>query len=101
MRKKDEVLQAVEKLKTLLASVNGVSNIADDLIIGNYELKFKVNAYGNSLGVSEEVILNQLRPFYFKGTYSKMFDNEGIIDIIFESSHKDILKAIFFYNKYK
>lgn len=92
--KKDEVLQAVEKLKTLLASVNGVSNIADDLIIGNYELKFKVNAYGNSLGVSEEVILNQLRPFYFKGTYSKMFDNEGIIDIIFESSHKDILESL-------
>lgn len=92
--KKEEVLEAVEKLKTLLASVNGVSNIADDLIIGNYELKFKVNAYGNSLGISEETILSQLRPFYFKGTYSKMFDNEGIIDIIFESSHKDILQSL-------
>lgn len=92
--KKDEVLEAVEKLKDSLSNVNGVSNIADDLIIGNYELKFKVNAYGNNLGISEEMVLNQLRPFYLKASYSKMFDESGLIDIVFESSHKDILQSL-------
>jgi multidrug efflux pump subunit AcrB len=57
-------------------------------------LKFKVNSYGNNLGINEETILNQLRPFYFKGTYSKMFDNQGIIDIVFESKHRDILESL-------
>ena len=92
--KKEEVSKAVKELKDSLAKVQGISNIADDSIIGNYELKFKVNSYGNSLGIDEETILNQLRPFYFKGTYSKMFDDKGIIDIIFESQHKDILESL-------
>ena len=92
--KKENTAIAVKKLKESLAKVEGVSNIADDLIVGNYELKFKVNSYGYDLGITEETILNQLRPFYFKGTYSKMFDNKGIIDIVFESKHKDILESL-------
>jgi multidrug efflux pump subunit AcrB len=92
--KKENSIIAVNKLKESLSKIEGVSNIADDLITGNYELKFKVNSYGNNLGISEETILNQLRPFYFKGTYSKMFDNQGIIDIVFESKHKDILESL-------
>lgn len=92
--KKEDVEIAVKKLQDALGKVQGVSNIADDSIIGNYELKFKLNSYGNSLGITEEAILNQLRPFYFKGTYSKMFDDKGIIDIIFESQHKDILESL-------
>ena len=77
-----------------MAKVKGVSNISDDSVIGNYELKFKINSYGSSLGINEETILNQLRPYYFKGTYSKMFDDKGIIDIVFESNHKDILESL-------
>ena len=92
--KKEEVLKAVEELKSSLNKVEGVSNIADDSIVGNYELKFKVNSYGNSLGVTEETILNQLRPFYLKASYSKMFDTEGLVDIVFESSKKDILESL-------
>ncbi|MBU0924519.1 efflux RND transporter permease subunit [bacterium] len=92
--KKENSIIAVNKLKESLSKIEGVSNIADDLIIGNYELKFKVNSYGYNLGINEETILNQLRPFYFKGTYSKMFDNQGIIDIVFESKHKDILESL-------
>ena len=92
--KKEDSIKAVKKLKESLFKIQGVSNIADDLIIGNYELKFKINNYGQNIGINEEIILNQLRPFYFKGTYSKMFDNQGIIDIIFESKHKDILESL-------
>lgn len=92
--KKEEVSKAVESLKTTLKGVVGVSNVADDSIVGNYELKFKVNSYGNSLGINEELILNQLRPYYLKASYSKMFDIDGLIDIVFESSQKDILKSL-------
>ena len=91
---KDEVSLAVKKLKQSLLNAKGVSNIADDALTGNYELKFKVNNYGNTIGITEENILNELRPFYFKGTYSKMFDNQGIVDIIFESKSKDILNSL-------
>jgi multidrug efflux pump subunit AcrB len=91
---KTKVTQAVISLKKHLDSIKGVSNIADDALIGNYELKFKVNSYGNDLGINEQTILNELRPYYFKGTYSKMFDNEGIVDIVFKSKSKDILSSL-------
>ena len=91
---KEKVALAVKKLKDSFSKTNGVSNISDDALTGNYELKFKVNSYGNNIGISEETILNELRPFYFKGTYSKMFDNQGIVDIIFESKSKDILNSL-------
>ena len=91
---KKKVTQAVKALKEHLDSIEGVSNIADDALIGNYELKFKVNSYGNDLGINEQTILNELRPYYFKGTYSKMFDNKGIVDIVFKSKSKDILSSL-------
>jgi len=91
---KDEVRLAVNKIKQALSNTVGVSNVADDALIGNYELKFKVNNYGNNIGITEENILNELRPFYFKGTYSKMFDDKGIVEIIFESKSKDLLSSL-------
>lgn len=89
-----EVRKIAQILKGKLSKIKGVSNIADDSLTGNYELKFKVNAYGYELGFSEESILNELRPLYFKGTYSKMFDDKGIIDIVFKSKNKDELKSL-------
>lgn len=91
---KEEVNKALIELKNSLNSIDGVSNIADDLIIGNYELKFRVNAYGNTLGINEEYILNQLRPFYLKGSYSKIFDDDGIVDMVFESKNRDLLQSL-------
>jgi multidrug efflux pump subunit AcrB len=90
----NEVRKIAQILKNELAKIKGVSNIADDSLTGNYELKFKVNAYGYELGFSEESILSELRPLYFKGTYSKMFDDKGIIDIVFKSKNKDELKSL-------
>lgn len=92
--KNDKVLKSTAELKETLSKIKGVSNIADDALTGNYELKFKVNYYGDELGISEESILNELRPFYFKGTYSKMFDDEGIVDVIFKSKSKDVLSSL-------
>ncbi len=89
-----EVRKTAQILKDELSKIKGVSNIADDSLTGNYELKFKVNAYGYELGFSEESILSELRPLYFKGTYSKMFDDKGIIDIVFKSKNKDELKSL-------
>jgi len=88
------VSTSIDTIKSALLGIDGVSNVADDSLIGNIELKFKVNEYGQQLGISEDTIISQLRPFYFKGTYSKMFDDTGIVNIVFQSSNKDILKSI-------
>ena len=95
---KDNILKATKNIKNTLSKINGVSNIIDDSSIGNIELKFKVNDYGKQLGITETMILSQLRPFYFKGAYSKMFDDKGIVNIIIQSINKDILSSIYKFN---
>jgi len=88
------VQTAVKSIKNKLSSIKGISNIADDSLEGNIELKFRVNAYGQEIGISEDTVMSQLRPFYFKASYSKMFDKNGIVDIVFQSSNKDIVKSL-------
>ena len=85
----NEVYKAIKTIKTKLSTINGVTNITDDILLGNIDLKFKINNYGQSLGFNETSIVNILKPYYFKGSFSKMYDSSGIVDIIFKSKNKD------------
>ena len=84
-----EVHKAIKLIKTKLSNIDGVSNITDDILLGNIDLKFTVNSYGQSLGFNETNIVNILKPYYFKGAFSKMYDDTGIVDIVFQSKNKD------------
>ncbi|RXK07895.1 efflux RND transporter permease subunit [Halarcobacter bivalviorum] len=89
-----DINKAVKVIKEKLNSITGVSNVADDILVGNIELKFKVNEYGQKLGFTENYIVSEVRPFYFKGAYSKMFDDKGIVEVVFQSKNKDELDSI-------
>ncbi|MEA2018429.1 MAG: efflux RND transporter permease subunit [Campylobacterota bacterium] len=84
-----EVYDAIKLIKTKLDEIDGVSNIADDILLGNLDLKFSINSYGQTLGFNETNIVNILKPYYFKGAFSKMYDDSGIVDIVFQSTNKD------------
>jgi HAE1 family hydrophobic/amphiphilic exporter-1 len=89
-----KVVQSVEKIKSSLAKIKGVENISDDRLVGNLDLKFALNNYGTSLGFNEQNIVNSLKPYYFKGSFAKMYDDQGLLDIIFVSSNKDNKKSL-------
>jgi multidrug efflux pump subunit AcrB len=90
----NKLSNALSKIKTKLSQISGVENIADDILIGNIDLKFQVNSYGQSLGFNETKIVNILKPYYLKASFSKMYDKNGIVDIVFQSSTKDIQKYL-------
>lgn len=91
---KEKVENAVSLISKKLKTISGVSNVADDILEGNIELKFRVNPYGQSLGITENYIISSIRPFYFKGAYSKMFDNKGIVEVVFQSKNKDRVSSL-------
>jgi multidrug efflux pump subunit AcrB len=90
---KDEnsILDAIKYLSDKFSKIDGVYNIANDADIGEKELKLRVNQYGQRLGFNEELISRELRSYYLKGEYGKMFNNTGLIRIKIES---DINKKI-------
>ncbi|MEA3314342.1 MAG: efflux RND transporter permease subunit [Campylobacterota bacterium] len=84
-----DVSDAIRTIKNRLEEIGGVKNIADDIVLGNVDLKFSVNSYGQTLGFTETNIVNSLKPFYFKASFAKMYDDTGIVNIVFQSKNKD------------
>lgn len=93
---KDEksILSALAYLEEQLQKIKGVNDISNDADIGEKELKLRVNAYGQGLGFNEEMISNELRSYYLKGEYGKMFNESGLIRIKIESSANEHLESI-------
>ncbi|MEA2073158.1 MAG: efflux RND transporter permease subunit, partial [Campylobacterota bacterium] len=86
-----DVMPSLEFLKEELSNIEGVFNISDDADLGEKELKLRVNKYGQELGFNEELISSELRAYYLKGEYGKLFNSNGLIRIKLESNiNKDI-----------
>jgi multidrug efflux pump subunit AcrB len=85
----EKVLEALAKTTEKLATIKGVKDIGNDATEGELELKLRVNEYGQSLGLNENYITQALRGSFFKGEYSKMFNDEGMLRVKIEDKFKD------------
>ncbi|MEA3370005.1 MAG: efflux RND transporter permease subunit, partial [Campylobacterota bacterium] len=91
VKENQNVIQGLSDLKEKLAGIDGVFNISDDADIGEKELKLRVNRYGQELGFNEEIVSSELRAYYLKGEYGKLFNSSGLIRIKLQSNiNRDI-----------
>jgi len=90
----DEVVNAVHRLEAAMHKVDGLINIANDADLGEKELKLRVNAYGEKLGFNEQLINNELRAYYLKSEYGKMFNENGLVRVRIEGNDKDTLASL-------
>jgi multidrug efflux pump subunit AcrB len=91
---KDKIQNSIKIIKKSLNNIKGVENISDDTLMGNIDLKFKVNDYGQSLGFNETNIVNSLRAYYSSSSLGKMYGDSGIIDINFQTNYKNIREKL-------
>jgi len=89
-----DVVPYLKKLEQKLADIKGVHNISDDATLGEKELKLRVNQYGQELGFNEQLISNELRAYYLKGEYGKLFTKEGLVRIRMESGLDKSINSI-------
>jgi multidrug efflux pump subunit AcrB len=89
-----KIRAGVKKLEETLHSIAGVSNVSDDATVGEKELKLRVNEYGQQLGFNEELISQELRSYYLKGEYGKMFNESGLVRIKIESAINERINSI-------
>lgn len=90
----EDVVPALHYLEERLAEIEGVYNISDDADLGERELKLRVNKYGQELGFNEELISQELRAYYLKGEYGKLFNASGLIRIRLESDINQDIDSI-------
>ena len=93
-KSEEEILGKIKRVQDTMSKIEGVYNIADDATIGAKELKLRVNRYGQSLGFNEQIVSNELRSYYLKGEYAKMFNEEGLIRVRVEGEIKDRLSSL-------
>lgn len=89
-----KTMQGIKELENVLREIDGVSNISDDATLGEKELKLRVNEYGQQLGFNEEYISKELRAYYLKGEYSKMFNESGLVRIKIQSGINEEINSI-------
>ncbi|MBD3798397.1 MAG: efflux RND transporter permease subunit [Epsilonproteobacteria bacterium] len=89
-----ELSQGIERLSAKLHTIQGVHSIGDNADLGEREVKLRVNSYGQQLGLDEGMLNAQLRTYYLKAEYSKMFNDEGLIRIRVEGREKDNLSSL-------
>jgi len=87
-------LKGIDYLSGELKAINGVHDVANDADIGEKELKLRVNQYGQELGFNEELVSRELRAYYLKGEYGKMFNDTGIIRIKIQSDVNERIESI-------
>ena len=90
----DKIRIGVQEIEDALNAIDGVNNVSDDATIGEKELKLRVNEYGQQLGFNEELISKELRSYYLKGEYGKMFNETGLVRIKIESSINERINSI-------
>jgi len=89
-----KLVEGVRALSQAMAKVDGLLNIANDADLGEKELKLRVNSYGQELGFNEQLITKELRAYYLKGEYGKMFNDSGLVRVRIEGSTKDTLASL-------
>ncbi len=93
-REEQNLAAQIVELQRALSGIEGVYSVSNDADIGEKELKLRVNAYGQQLGFNENSITAQLRAFYLKGEYGKMFNSSGLVRIRVEGNIKDQIDSI-------
>jgi len=89
-----ELVQGIRQLESKLKTIQGVHSIGDNADEGEREVKLRVNGYGKQLGLDEGALNVQLRSYYLKAEYSKMFNENGLIRIRIEGKEKDALSSL-------
>jgi len=89
-----DILDAIKYLSDEFDTINGVYNTTNDADIGEKELKLRVNQYGQQLGFNELIVAQELRSYYLKGEYGKMFNESGLIRIKIDSIASESIESI-------
>jgi len=84
-----KIVKHIDILTKKFETIKGITTISNTVKFGVDEIKLKVNAYGESLGVDEAYIGQYLSNLYMLKKVSVSFDKTSMLDIKIKSKNKD------------
>jgi multidrug efflux pump subunit AcrB len=89
-----EVMKYAEEIKKALKGTQGIVSVNDAMNYGRDEIKLKVNTYGESLGLNEQMLGVLLSNAFLERRMSLAFDNKNLLELKIQSEEKDSLSAL-------
>ena len=82
-------VEHIDKITKYIKTLQGIKNVASSANFGIEEIKLKVNAYGESLGLNEYTLGTKISNIYLSKKKTVLFDEEGMLDLKIQSLNKD------------
>ncbi len=89
-----KIIDAIKKVETKLKNMDGIKSVENSAKIGIDEIKLKVNSYGESLGLNEQIIGQTLSNMFLSKKKTTAFDDKNLLEIKIESINKDSKKTL-------
>ncbi|CAA6805182.1 MAG: Acriflavin resistance protein [uncultured Sulfurovum sp.] len=89
-----KIMQYSEEIKTALLNIDGIVSVNDSMNYGMDEIKLKINAYGESLGLNEQTLGLLLSNFYLEKRMAFAFDSFDLLELKIKSVQKDSLEKL-------
>ncbi len=89
-----ETKEAIVEIKNALLKLKGIKSLSDNAKNGIDEIKIKVNAYGEQLGLSEKSLGQILSNLFLNKKINTAIDNKNLLDIKVQSINKDSINNL-------
>ncbi|MEA3373423.1 MAG: efflux RND transporter permease subunit [Campylobacterota bacterium] len=84
-----QAIKAVREIEASLDGVEGIKYSGDNIKTGVDEIKLKVNAYGEKLGVTEESVGAYIADLYLSRRVGVVFDDKSLLEVKVRSFNQD------------
>ncbi|UFS63740.1 efflux RND transporter permease subunit [Sulfurimonas sp. HSL-3221] len=84
-----QAIRAVKALEAELGAIDGIKYAGDNIKRGIDEIKIKVNAYGEQLGITDAYLGNFVSDLYLSKRIGVIFDGQSLLDIKVRSAYQD------------
>lgn len=89
-----KIFDAIDTIQNKINEMKGIVNISNSAKLGVDEIKFKLNTYGEQLGLDEQKIGQHLSNMFLSKKKTTAFDERDLLEIKIESTNKDDLKTL-------
>lgn len=90
----EKITSAISSIQADLKNLDGIKSIESSAKPGIDEIKLKVNQYGESLGLNEQIIGQTLSNLFLLKKKATAFDEKDLLEIRIESVNKDDIKTL-------
>lgn len=76
-----KAMSAVREIEKSFSNLDGIKQYGNTIKVGAKEIKLKINAYGESLGITEDYVASYISNLFLSKKIGTIFDNKELVDV--------------------